>query len=368
MITDLRARLKAVADKPQKPQNIATCEVIEASMPAPKGLGDVTETHLRRLGFNAPWDAKRALFLDTETTGLRGAGTVAFLVGVGWLSGDQFIVRQYLMRDYPEEADLLAQLAALLPGFDCIISFNGKSFDVPLLADRFTMQRLRVDFARFAQLDLLHAARRTWRLRLGSCTLGRVEELVLGIPRDHDLPGAEVPERYFRFLKTGERALLDDILAHNLQDVRTLALLLSHLARVYASPDAQQSMLDVFSAGRALERYGEAALARRCFQVASVSELSRQARFALAQSYRKQQDFHRAAEVYRGLIARGEGGADAYTALAVLLEHRLGDAPGALLVTERAMLRFAGVDKEAVADLERRRVRLKRKIYRSGGV
>ncbi len=375
MITDLRARLKATAAsqaaQAEEKSQSAECLILEerSELAGGPGLLALSAAHVKRLGLEIPaFDVRRALFLDTETTGLRGAGTVAFLVGVGWIEGDEFVVRQYLMRDYPEEAHLLALLGELLPRFDCVVSFNGKSFDMPLLRDRFTMARLRHLWRDLPQLDLLHASRRIWKLRLGSCTLGRLEETVLGIGRTDDLPGAEVPERYFRFLKTGDMDLLDDVLRHNLQDIRTLAALLGRLTAVYEAPEAQTSMLDVFSAGRALEKCGEGELARRCFRVASVSALSQQARLELAQSYRRERDFQAAADVYRGMIARGEAEVDTYVALAILLERRLHDPRGALEITEKAIWRYSGgnflhhTDAETLAALERRRVRLKKAL------
>lgn len=375
MINDLRSRLKAVANKPKEEPVHADCMVLESRMPIAQapGLLAVNAAQVKRLGMELPaWDIRRALFLDTETTGLRGAGTVAFLVGLGWVDGDDFIVRQLLMRDYPEELSQLTQVAGILQDFDCVVSFNGKSFDLPLLRDRFTMARLRQAWRDLPQLDLLHTARRTWRLRLGKCNLGNLEESVLGISREGDLPGAEVPERFFQYLKTGDMGLLDDVLRHNEQDIRTLAVLLARLAQAYEEPETQTSILDVFSIGRALERCGEGEMARRCFHVASVSELSQQARLQLARSFRRDKEYEQAAEAYRGMIARGEAEAETYTALAILLERQMGDVHGALDVTEKALWRFSGgnflhrADTETLDALQRRRVRLRKRIERAG--
>lgn len=371
MIPDLRSRLKAVAERASAPVPRADCAVFRLEGPLPDGLEQVTARDARRLGLEAPaFDVRRALFLDTETTGLRGAGTVAFLVGMGWLEGDRFVVEQVLMRDYPEETSLLETVGARMAGFDSVVSFNGKSFDIPLLRDRFTMARLRPLWRELPQLDLLHAARRTWKERLENCALSTLEASVLGTPRTDDLPGALVPERYFQFLKCGDMALLEDVLRHNAQDIRSLAALLAHMARVYAQAEAQTSMLDVLSIGRALERFGEDEAARRCYRVVSVTALSERARLQLARSYRKARDWAASADVYRDMIDRQEGGVDAYVALAVLLEHYLGDVRGALQVTERALWRWSGADRFRVADggtldaLERRRARLEKKLSR----
>lgn len=370
MMPDLRARLKAVAARPKAEKAACACQTKEVRVPLHTLGGDmrITADHVRWLGMDCPgFDVRRTLFLDTETTGLRGAGTVAFLVGLGWLDGDDFVVRQLLMRDYPEEVSLLEETAAVLERLDSIVTFNGKSFDVPLLRDRFVMARLRDRWREQPHLDLLHAARRTWKLRLGTCTLGNLEAAELGIHREGDLPGAEVPERFFAFLKTGDASLLDDVLRHNAQDIQTLYVLLGRLAGIYGAPEAQTSMLDVLSVGRALERAGEGERARRCFQVASVSTLSGQARLHLARSYRRERDYAQAAAAYRGMISQGEADVEVYKALAILLERYLQDIPGALAVTEQALWRFAGggflhrASPEALAALEKRRIRLRRR-------
>ena len=166
---------------------------------------------------------ERILYLDTETTGLSGgAGTVAFLTGLGYLTENGFLVHQYLMRDYPEERFLLENVKAMLPQFDVLCTFNGKSFDLPLLQSRFRMNRMDASVLEKPHIDLLHLARRVWKLRLGRCNLGRLEEAIFGQPRVDDLPGNQVPERYFSFLKTGDFHLLQDVLEHNQQDIASL--------------------------------------------------------------------------------------------------------------------------------------------------
>lgn len=373
MIPDLRARLRDAANKPKEAQPACQCMVKESRTQLSElpGITTIAKYQLERLGFSsATWDITRTLFLDTETTGLRGAGTVIFLVGFGWVEGDSFVVRQLLMRDYPEEAHLLQMVAEVIAQFDCVISFNGKSFDIPLLHDRFRMARMQAAWVDVPHIDLLHVARRTWKARLGSCSLGVLETSILHITRDKDLPGAEVPERYFTYLKCGDFSLLEDVLLHNEQDIRTLAVLLLHLVNVYDAPTVQVDMLDVISVGKALDRIGQGSAARHCFRVASVSALSKQARLQLALSYRHEKAYANAADAYREMIAHGEADAKEYIALAILLEHRLFNPSAALEITEKAILRFAGgtlwhmVDQDTMNSLYRRRERLRRKIER----
>ena len=146
---------------------------------------------------------KRWAFLDTETTGLAGgAGTYAFLIGVGSIDEEGFRVRQFFMRDFGEEASLLARLTEYLSGFDVLITYNGKTYDVPLLETRYRMARSKPPFARLAHLDLLHGARRLWKLRLDSCRLVDLENQILGLEREGDLPGEMIPYYYFQYLRT----------------------------------------------------------------------------------------------------------------------------------------------------------------------
>ena len=129
------------------------------------------------------------IFLDTETTGLsRGVGTIAFEIGVGEIYGDQMKITQLWMRDYDEEEDMLLRLNELFNGKKAIISFNGKSYDVPLLISRFTLNRIHITWRELPQIDLLYPARRLYKLRLKQCNLGHLEETVLNMHREGDIP------------------------------------------------------------------------------------------------------------------------------------------------------------------------------------
>lgn len=148
-------------------------------------------------------DLSRTLFLDTETTGLAGGtGTYAFLVGTGRFVGGSFVVKQFLMRDYNEELPLLHCLDEELQKAEVIVSFNGKTFDIPLLKTRFAMTRMPfAGVTQHSQVDLLHLARRLWRSKLPSYSLLSLEASILGLRRAGDIPGAEIPQRYFQFLQ-----------------------------------------------------------------------------------------------------------------------------------------------------------------------
>lgn len=314
-------------------------------------------------------DPRRILYLDTETTGLGGSGTVAFLVGMGYLTDSGFEVHQFLMRDYPEEIYLLRHVAAGLGRFDVLCTFNGSTFDVPLLESRFLMNRMDRSSLDLPHLDLLHLCRRLWKLRLGSCSLGRLEEVILGKARQDDLPGSEVPQRYFAYLKTKQHSLLEDVLKHNAQDIASLCVLLNHMADLYLHPEKIRFSEDVYSMGRALERIERTENARRCYRLASRGRMAEKASAALAVSYRREGDRENAAEIWREMIRQGKGGILPYVELAKYEEHFRRNLPEALRLTEQAMIRLSepalaagDAVQEAQNELQYRWHRLKRKL------
>jgi uncharacterized protein len=188
-----------------------------------------------------------AAYFDTETTGLStGAGTVIFMAGVARVRGDTMIVRQYLLPDYPFERPLLRALAADLATADRLVTYNGRTFDMPMLAARLTFHGLFREQATVpdAHDDLLPTARRLFRRPLGGARLADVEAGVLGVRREVDCPGSEVPARYFGYLGGGSPDILAVVLDHNFQDVVSLALLEAELARLRAGGWRDAAVLD----------------------------------------------------------------------------------------------------------------------------
>jgi len=184
-----------------------------------------------------PSPPTRWAFLDTETTGLAtGSGTYAFLVGVGRITGDGFRVRQFFMRDFSEEASLLDALDRHLAQFDVLVTYNGKTYDQPLLETRYRMMRRRPPFERLAHLDLLFGARRLWKLRLESCRLIDLENQILGVEREGDLPGEMIPYVYFEYLRRRQAFRLVPIFHHNAVDILSLACLTGIVPYAYRCP------------------------------------------------------------------------------------------------------------------------------------
>ena len=177
-------------------------------------------------------------FLDTETTGLMGgSGTYAFLIGVGRITPRGFRVRQFFMRDFGEEPSVLAALTEHLKQFEVLITYNGRTYDQPLLETRFRMVRQRPPFAALEHLDLLHGARRLWNLRFDSCRLVELENQILGVERQGDLPGELIPYVYFEYVRTQEIFRLMPVFHHNAIDILTLACLTAIVPRAFHSPE-----------------------------------------------------------------------------------------------------------------------------------
>jgi len=202
-------------------------------------LADLPEDLLAALsdGQIASVPPQRWLFLDTETTGLAGgSGTYAFLIGAGSIGADGFRVRQFFMRDYSEEASVLHSLAEFIARFDVLVTYNGRSYDQPLLETRYTMCRMRHPFARMEHLDLLYGARRLFRLRLENCRLVNLENQILGFEREGDIPGEMIPYCYFEYLRSRRAHRLPPIFHHNVLDIVSLACLTGVIPESFRDP------------------------------------------------------------------------------------------------------------------------------------
>jgi hypothetical protein len=176
------------------------------------------------------------LFLDTETTGLMGGtGTLAFLIGLGWFEGDTFVTRQIFARDFSEESASLTFLQDVVRDKKFLVTFNGKAFDVGLLTTRFILNRLSNPLSELPHLDLLHPSRRLFGHRLINSRLISLEEGIIGFYREGDLPGSEIPQRYFDWLKRRDARFMVDVVEHNRLDILSMAALTGHLTGLLAN-------------------------------------------------------------------------------------------------------------------------------------
>ena len=209
-------------------------------------------------------------FLDTETSGLSGGtGTYAFLVGIARFIGDQFVLRQFFMRDPAEEPALLEGIAKFIAPCKSLVTFNGKSFDAPLLSTRYRLHQIPIPYQEYSHLDLLPLARRLWRDRLESRALKYLEEHVLGLKRSsEEVPGYEIPWLYFDYLRTGDARPLGGVFYHNAMDVVAMAALLAHMNDMLENPfDGKvQHGLDFIALGKLFEDLGHWDEAARLFE------------------------------------------------------------------------------------------------------
>lgn len=264
-------------------------------------------------------------------------GTVAFQIGIGYFSEDAFTVEQFLIHDYSEEGAMLRRLSAILQRFPVICTFNGRTFDVPLLRSRFLMNRIPADCIPEIHADCLYPSRRLWKLRLKSCTLGNLEEKLLGVSRDDDLPGALVPQTFFQYLKDGNFAPLEKILEHNKQDIVSLAQLFYFICRHVNHPEAVEADEDLLSLAREKERSGSRAQAVKCYRMLSRGKLRPQAFAALAADEKRSGHVQAAVRLYHTMLRRGDDPILACEALAKLYEHKLHDPAAALTCTRQAL-------------------------------
>ncbi|MBA7570417.1 hypothetical protein ES695_12265 [Candidatus Atribacteria bacterium 1244-E10-H5-B2] len=289
-------------------------------------------------------DISKTVFLDTETTGLAGgAGTYVFLVGVGYFEGDQFCVRQYFMRDYNEERALLSALNDLLSNFKAVVTYNGKTFDLPLMESRYIMSGMKMSLKNPYHFDLLYPARRLWKRRLENCSLSTVERDILGVIRDDDVPGYLIPEIYFRYLRTKDARALKQVFEHNLQDVLSLVALVSRMCFLVEDPlNNTEYGMDIFSIGKMFDeekKYGQsthyyAEALKHNLAEEEILEILRLSSFA----YKRQGKWEKAEKIWREIIERSrEYIYYPFEELAKYYEHYLKDYQKAETVAEEAL-------------------------------
>ncbi len=313
------------------------------------------------------------IFLDTETTGLSGGvGTVAFQIGLGYFTSAGFVVEQLLMHDYPQEPEMFRILTGRLKRFSVICTFNGKSFDVPLLRSRLVMNRFSDESIPSVHADVLYPARRLWKLRLKQCTLGRLENQLLGVEREDDLPGAMVPQAYFQYLKDRDFAPMEKVLEHNRQDIVSLAQLFYELCRLMSQPEAITENQDLLSMARMFERNGDMPHATKCYRLCANGTTRSQAFRAMSVNAKRQGQTETAVKLCHAMLAHGDDPIYAYEALAKLYEHQLRQPEQALHYTRQALLLLAepslakdeAVQEKQIA-LQYRYARLRRKLSQS---
>jgi hypothetical protein len=328
-------------------------------------------------------DPQQWLFLDTETTGISGGtGTYPFLIGIAWYDAGGLEIEQFFMREHSEEHSVLVALAERMAERPVLVTFNGRSFDWPLLETRYNMTRkIRVPSPR-AHLDFLHPARNLWRLRLGSARLPELERHVLGWNRGADVMSEFIPQIYFDYLRGGSPDSLVPIFHHNQMDLRGLAGLANRTLAILSNPEQQgQDPLELFGVSRICERRGETARAKHLYARSIAAELPEDTSLAahtfLARIAKREGDHVLACELWEKMIGEKASGTsreglEAYEQLAIHYERRARTPRRAAELITRALtdlrranrlgLIAAGAYAQKRARFERRLARLQRKV------
>jgi uncharacterized protein YprB with RNaseH-like and TPR domain len=333
----------------------STPEFSEPSAVALELLSRTPDAEMSRRTRAALEQPAKWLFLDTETTGLAGGtGTYPFLVGIAWWDGGGLQVEQLFMRDFSEEHSLLHELAARLADRPVLVTFNGKSFDWPLLENRFAMTRSISTPRLAAHLDLLHPARALWKLRLGSVRLIELERRVLDAPRlgwhrEDDIASALIPQYYFDYLRGGPCDPIVGIVRHNQMDLRGLAALFGKINTLVASEHTDRDgidSVDLFGLSRFFQRRGDSDRAHvACSQALELglpAEFLPRARRELALLAKRRGDHARAAALWLELSTDPQEGVLACEQLAIHYERRAKDPARA---TEFARLGLAKLQR-----------------------
>lgn len=308
-------------------------------------------------------DPRRMLYLDTETTGLAGGtGTIPFLIGLAWFEDESLRIEQLVLRAPGEEAPMLRRLAERVESASCIVSYNGKSYDWPLLRNRFVLNRVPVATPA-AHLDLLHCARRIFKRRLGQVRLVHLEAQVLGMKREHDIDGAEIPQRFWDFVRLADGGALAPVIEHNANDLIALAAIVATLADRYEELSPEHEPADQLGVAQVAVRADDHDRAQRYAEAAAdgggPADVTVDALWLAAELARRRDDhLARVALLERALeeATDEERRARLHLALSKLFEHRVRDLPRAL---DHARHTAA---TEGTADRDHRVARIEKKL------
>ncbi len=319
-------------------------------------------------------DLSTALFFDLETTGLSGGtGTIPFNIGLGYYRDDKFWVGQYFLSELASERQMLEDFSLLLEDMDfkSIVTFNGKTFDVPLLETRFILHRMPFKLDGLPHLDFLFPARNFWKHKYDNCRLSYLAREVLATGRDDDIPSSEVPWRYFQYLQTGNYDLIEPVLYHNAEDILSLLGLVVLGASILSEdPEAcSADAMDFFGAAKVMEKVGQTEKAADFYQRALNGSLSHEVglstRRRLATQYKRGEKWDKAVSLWTEMTESEEASGDllySLRELSMYYEHRAKIFDRAHGFAEEGFVLAMGFSEYYERDFTRRRERLKKKM------
>lgn len=315
-------------------------------------------------------DFRKALFLDTETTGLSGGtGTFAFMVGLGFFQGDRFVIQQLFMRDYSEERASLSLLQDVLESYQFLITFNGKHYDIPLLETRMILSRKRPRIREMPNFDLLYPSRKIWKGAYENCRLVTLESRLLGMEREDDIPSEWIPSLYFEYLQTGDARKIQRVFYHNRMDILTMVALAARIHLIYHDPQAARPRkgIEHFSLGRLFWDHGQREKAIPCFEVALKrcdDELAWEVMKWLSRAFKRTGKIEQAKSVWEEMMSWPRPkDCHPYIEMAKYYEHRLKEFEKAIDYVDRAL---AFTPSSLTGEVERLRKRRERLLKKSG--
>jgi len=324
-------------------------------------------------------DLSSAVFLDLETTGLAGGtGTVPFLVGLAYYRDERFKVTQFFLNEMAEEGRLIAELDRFVRemGFKSLVTYNGKAFDLPLVETRFALHRAPCPLRGLPHLDFLFSARSLWKHKYDSCRLFNLAREIVQAERSEDIPGAEIPLRYFQYIRNGDFSLIDPILYHNQEDLLSLlGVVVAGSVLVERNREAaargEVDAMDLFGVAKLFERAGDAATSAALLEKALsggrglTAEVTHVARKKLSHHFKKAKDWDKALPFWQEMAA-GED-VDCFRELSMYFEHTAKDYAEAVRVATEGLALSKGKALAAEKDFEKRIARIKGKMAKGPG-
>ncbi len=313
-------------------------------------------------------DFRKALFLDTETTGLSGGtGTFAFMVGLGFFREDGFVVHQLFMRDYSEEKASLSILQEFLESYQFLVTFNGKHYDIPLLETRMILSRKRPKIREMPNFDLLYPSRKIWKGAYENCRLVTLESRLLGMGREDDIPSEWIPSLYFDYVQTKDARKIHRVFYHNRMDILTMVALAGRIHLIYHDPQAARPRkgIEHFSLGRLFWDHGEREKAIPCFEMALKrcdDELAWEVMKWLSMAFKRTGKINQARSLWEEMMSwpyKKDG--HPYIELAKYYEHRSKEFKKAIALVDQALALTPSHLESEIEPLLKRKERLLKK-------
>jgi uncharacterized protein YprB with RNaseH-like and TPR domain len=324
-------------------------------------------------------DLSSSVFLDLETTGLSGGtGTVPFLVGLAYYRDERFKVTQFFLNDMAEEGRLVEELGRFIGemGFKSLVTYNGKAFDLPLIETRFALHRKPCPLRGLPHLDFLFSARSLWQHKYDSCRLFNLAQTIVQAPRSEDIPGAEIPLRYFQYIRSGDFSLIEPILYHNQEDLLSLlGVVVAGAVLVERNREAaakgEGDAMDLYGVARLFERAGDATRSAALLEQALAggrglsAEASHTARKKLAHHFKRNKDWDKALAHWQEMAAGDD--VTCFRELSMYFEHKAKDYDEAIRVATEGLALSKGRSPAAEREFEKRIARIKAKMAKGKG-